>query len=111
MLDLTTIPLEHLKALIVVCDSFAKHGNRFFADNFVLLSRVALAGHAILEMSEYSSSDLAEACEYFKTAIDDNASLPQDDPAVLFLRYSLTAAHGELQKRARRSTVKAVPKN
>jgi hypothetical protein len=108
MLDLRTIPLPDLKALIIVCDTMAKRGNRYFEDQFVILSRVALSTHEMLEMSEYKTDDLVEAIDYLKTAIDGLENLPHDHPGKMFLKYSLTAAHDELQKRARKEVLHAV---
>ena len=87
MFDLKTIPLPDLKALILFCDALQKHGNSYFEDRFVILSRVALAHHQIKEMAEYPTEDLLEAVEFLKIAIDDaTAALPNDYAAKLYFR-------------------------
>jgi hypothetical protein len=108
MLDLRTISLSDLKSLIAVCGEMAKRGNRYFEDQFVILSRVALDSHEILEMAEYRDSDLFGAIEYLKAALDGLDHFPADHPGKLFLSYSLTAAHNELEKRARRENLRAI---
>ena len=108
MLDLRTIPLADLKALILVCDVMAKRGNSYFADQFVILSRVALSHHEIKEMAEYPTEELVEAVDHLKLAIEGNAALPDDHLGKTYLRYALTAAVGELERRARRENIKAV---
>ena len=108
MLDLRTIPLPDLKALILVCDAMQKRGNSFFEDRFVILSKIALDHHEVKEMAQYQTEDLLEAVEFLKMAIDGNAALSDDHPAKLYLRYALTAAVDELEQRARQENVKVV---
>ena len=106
LLDLRTIPTADLKLLAEVCAG--RQANHFFEDNFVILSRILLAQHECLEMAEYSEQDLAEAVGVFVDLLDRNQSLPADHPTRTFLRFNLTAAHDELERRARRENIKAV---
>ena len=106
LLDLRTIPTADLKLLAEVCAG--RQANHFFEDNFVILSRILLAQHECCEMSEYSSEDLAEAVGVFVDLLDRNQSMPEDHPTRMFLRFNLTAAHDELERRARRQNIKAV---
>ena len=105
MLDLRTIPTLELKGLIATCDALAPR-NRYFEDLFVILSRVLLSTHETLEMSEYEESHLFEAVAFLKIAIDANENIPDDHAGKMFLKYSLTAALTELEKRARKQAIK-----
>src|SRR5437762_4967467 len=106
LLDLRTIPTQDLKNLVEICASH--QANHFFQDNFVLLSRILLAQHECLEMSEYSEQDLTEAAAVFVDLLDRNQLLPADHPAKMFLRFNLTAAHDELERRHRQKIIKVV---
>ncbi|MGH7847752.1 MAG: hypothetical protein ACREQW_21630 [Candidatus Binatia bacterium] len=108
MLDLRTIPLADLQTLIDLCAVMGKRGNRFFEDNFWILTGAAVQTHEILEMSEYETENLIEAVNGLKVVIDNNPDLPSDHPTKIFLSYSLTAALAELEKRARKERIKAV---
>lgn len=108
MLDLRSIALPDLQALTAVFSAMGQQGNRFFEDQFVILSRVALQSHELLEMNEYTDDDLLKAIEFLKLAIDGVHNLPEEHPGKMFLKYSLTAAHNELQKRARKQNLRAV---
>jgi hypothetical protein len=109
LLELRTIPTADLKILAEFCAS--RQANQFFEDNFVILSRILLAQHECREMSEYSQQDLAETVATFADLLDRNQSLPAEHPTRTFLRFNLTAAHGELQKRARKEAVRVVKTN
>ena len=106
LLDLRAIPTADLKLLAEVCAS--RQANRFFEDTFVILSRILLAKHECLEMAEYSDQDLAEAAAVFLDLLDRNQSLPADHPTRMFLRFNLTAAHDELERRQRQTILKVV---
>ena len=79
LLDLRTIPTADLKLLAEVCAG--RQANRFFEDNFVILSRILLAQHECHEMSGYSEAELAEAAAVFLDLLDRNESMPADHPA------------------------------
>jgi len=106
LLDLRTIPTADLQCLIEVCASH--QANRFFEDTFVILSRLLLAKHECREMAEYSDEDLAETVAVCVDLLDRNESMAPDHPTRMFLRFNLTDAHDELQRRQRQTIMKVV---
>jgi hypothetical protein len=98
LLDLRTIPTPDLKLLIEICAD--RKENHFFEDNFVILSRILLSQHECLEMKEYSEHHLSEAAAVFVDLLNRNRALPEDHPTKMFLRFNLTAAQTELERRA-----------
>ena len=91
LLDLRTIPQQDLKMLAEICAN--RQDNRFFEDNFVIVTRILLAQHECSEMSEYREQELFEAVGVFIDLLDRNQSLAEDHPTRMFLRFNLTAAN------------------
>lgn len=106
LLDLRTIPTADLKLLAEICAS--QQTNRFFQDNFVILSRILLVHHECYEMAEYSERELSEAIAIFADLLDRNQSLPADHPTRMFLRFNLTAAYNELERRQRHNRLTVI---
>jgi hypothetical protein len=103
LLDLRTIPMQDLKLLIEICAS--RQANKYFEDNFVILSRILFAQHECSEMSEYNDEHLAEAEAVFLDLLERNQQLPHDHPTQTFLRVNFTATYDERQRRAKNLVV------
>ena len=109
LLDLNEISLQDLQALMAVCSDVAKRSaNRFFEDQYWLLVRVAAQRHETLEMAEYDAQHLAEVIGTLKPLVEAAEKFPEKHAGKQFLKFSLTAALNELEKRARRERIKAV---
>jgi len=106
LLDLRTVPPADLQKLIDIC---ASHNvNRFFQDNFVILSRILFAQHQCSGMSEYTDQELEHAESVFLDLLERNQQLPNEHPTHKFLSFNFGAAYDERERRKKQTTIRRV---
>jgi hypothetical protein len=102
-MNIQDIPDHDLGALLEFCRYSASNGNRVFLDLFYIIEKESLRRHRSTEIQNYQGAHLIDAVERLASLVDSQreAGVPNDYPALLFIRETLSAIITEGERRQR----------